>query len=70
MLVILTLTHFNRIMVGLPAAENREKIFRTLLAKEKVEEGLDFTKLASMAEGYTGSDLKVCILIICYFLDE
>ncbi|XWS61698.1 hypothetical protein CRYUN_Cryun07bG0148300 [Craigia yunnanensis] len=47
-----------RIMVGLPAAENREKIFRTLLAKEKVEEGLDFTKLASMAEGYTGSDLK------------
>ncbi|XWS38289.1 hypothetical protein CRYUN_Cryun19dG0118900 [Craigia yunnanensis] len=46
-----------RIMVGLPAAENREKIFRTLLAKEKVE-GLDFTVLASMTEGYTGSDLK------------
>ncbi|XVF51400.1 hypothetical protein PTKIN_Ptkin04bG0182300 [Pterospermum kingtungense] len=47
-----------RIMVGLPAAENREKIFRTLLAKEKVEEGLNFTELAMMTEGYTGSDLK------------
>ena len=57
-------------MVGLPAAENREKIFKTLLAKEKVEEGLDFTELALMTEGYTGSDLKVCISIRCYFLDE
>ncbi|OMP06102.1 hypothetical protein COLO4_08338 [Corchorus olitorius] len=47
-----------RIMVGLPSAANREKIFRTLLAKEKVEEGLNFTELASMTEGYTGSDLK------------
>ncbi|KAL4335336.1 hypothetical protein GQ457_07G008370 [Hibiscus cannabinus] len=46
-----------RIMVGLPGAENREKIIRTLLAKEKVE-GLDFTELALMTEGYTGSDLK------------
>ena len=56
-------------MVGLPAAENREKIFRTLLAKEKVEEGVNFTELASMTEGYTGSDLQVCILVRCYFLD-
>ncbi|KAK8972677.1 hypothetical protein V6N11_044550 [Hibiscus sabdariffa] len=46
-----------RIMVGLPGAENREKIIRTLLAKEKVE-GLDFSELALMTEGYTGSDLK------------
>jgi SpoVK/Ycf46/Vps4 family AAA+-type ATPase len=50
----------NRIMVGLPSVENREMIFRTLLAKEKVEE-LDFKELATMTEGYTGSDLKVCI---------
>lgn len=50
----------NRIMVGLPSVENRAMIFRTLLAKEKVEEGLDFKDLANMTEGYTGSDLKVC----------
>lgn len=50
----------NRIMVGLPSAENREMILTTLLGKEKVEEGLDKKELATMTEGYSGSDLKVC----------
>ncbi|XP_044485331.1 putative cell division cycle ATPase [Mangifera indica] len=50
-----------RIMVGLPSVENREKILRTLLTKERVAEGLDFKELATMTEGYSGSDLKnVC----------
>ncbi|KAK6137356.1 hypothetical protein DH2020_028898 [Rehmannia glutinosa] len=48
-----------RIMVGLPSVENREKILRTLLSKEKVDEGLDFRELATMTEGYSGSDVKV-----------
>lgn len=47
-----------RIMVGLPNAESRERILRTLLAKEKLEEGFDFKELATMTDGYTGSDLK------------
>ncbi|KAK7343715.1 hypothetical protein VNO77_12692 [Canavalia gladiata] len=46
-----------RIMVGLPSAENREKILKTLLAKEKYE-NIDFKELSAMTEGYTGSDLK------------
>ncbi|CAH9111199.1 unnamed protein product [Cuscuta europaea] len=46
-----------RIMVGLPSAESREKILRTLLAKENVE-NLDFMELAAMTDGYSGSDLK------------
>lgn len=57
--------HFNsqnlfhyRIMVGLPSTENREKILKTLLSKEKAE-NVDFRELATMTEGYTGSDLKV-----------
>lgn len=50
-----------RIMVGLPSIENREKILKTLLSKEKAE-NLDFHELATMTEGYTGSDLKnLCI---------
>lgn len=50
-----------RIMVGLPTAENREMILKTLLAKEKVED-LDFKELAAMTEGYSGSDLKnLCV---------
>ncbi|XLR65241.1 hypothetical protein S83_015913 [Arachis hypogaea] len=51
-----------RIMVGLPSVENREKILKTLLAKEKVDEDLDLKELATMTEGYSGSDLKnLCI---------
>lgn len=47
-----------RIMVGLPTLESRELILRTLLSKEKVEEGIDYKELATMTEGYSGSDLK------------
>ncbi|XP_061979923.1 uncharacterized protein LOC133700419 [Populus nigra] len=46
-----------RIMVGLPSSEHRESILKTLLGKENVE-GIDFKKLATMTEGYSGSDLK------------
>ncbi|RZB61545.1 hypothetical protein D0Y65_044031 [Glycine soja] len=50
-----------RILVGLPSVENREMILKILLAKEK-HENLDFKELATMTEGYTGSDLKnLCI---------
>ncbi|KAJ6677224.1 AAA ATPASE putative [Salix viminalis] len=50
-----------RIMVGLPSIESRERILKTLMSKEKTE-GLDFKELATMTEGYTGSDLKnLCV---------
>ncbi|KAJ9164245.1 hypothetical protein P3X46_023847 [Hevea brasiliensis] len=50
-----------RIMVGLPSIESREMILKTLLAKEKTED-LDFKELATMTEGYSGSDLKnLCV---------
>ncbi|CAN1778374.1 Outer mitochondrial transmembrane helix translocase [Linum perenne] len=48
-----------RIMVGLPSVENREMILKTLLSKEKVDEQLDFKELATLTEGFSGSDLKV-----------
>lgn len=41
-------------------------IMKTLLAKEKVAEGLDFKELATMTEGYSGSDLKVHVLTLSY----
>ena len=46
-------------MVGMPSVDNREKIIRTLLAKEKVDAELDYKELATLTEGYSGSDLKV-----------
>ena len=53
----------NRIMVGLPSVENRGKILQTLLSKEHIEDGFNFSELATMTEGYTGSDLKVVYYI-------
>jgi hypothetical protein len=50
-------------MVGLPTSESRELILKKLLAKEKVE-GIDFKELATITEGYSGSDLKVTFLKI------
>lgn len=50
-------------MVGLPSVESREMILKTLLGKEKAE-NLDFKELASMTEGYSGSDLKVYTLYL------
>ncbi|XP_023537583.1 uncharacterized protein LOC111798566 isoform X2 [Cucurbita pepo subsp. pepo] len=55
-----------RIMVGLPTPESRENILRALLAKEKVEEGLDMKELATMTEGYSGSDLKNFCMTAAY----
>lgn len=54
----------NRILVGLPSTENREMIMKTLLGKEKVEEGLNLKELANMTEGYSGSDLKVSLYTV------
>nr|XP_004496508.1 uncharacterized AAA domain-containing protein C16E9.10c-like [Cicer arietinum] len=54
-----------RIMVGLPSAENRESILKTLLAKEK-HENIDFKELSIMTKGYSGSDLKNLCMTAAY----
>lgn len=48
-------------MVNLPDAQNREKILSVMLAKEELVPSIDFQAIASMTEGYSGSDLKVCV---------
>ncbi|XP_066332512.1 uncharacterized protein [Miscanthus floridulus] len=51
-----------RIYVDLPDAQNRLKILKILLAKEKLESGFKFDELANATEGYSGSDLKnLCV---------
>lgn len=52
-----------RLMVGLPDAPNREKILRVILAKEELSPDVDLTAVANMTEGYSGSDLKVLIIL-------
>ena len=49
-------------MVNLPDAPNRAKILKVILAKEDLSPDFDFDSVASMTDGYSGSDLKVCTL--------
>lgn len=48
---------FCRLMVGLPP--NRAKILKVILAKEDLSPDIDIGGVASMSDGYSGSDLKV-----------
>ncbi|KAK1698454.1 hypothetical protein QYE76_015151 [Lolium multiflorum] len=55
-----------RIMVGLPTQESRELILRTVLSKEKVDNNIEYKELATMTEGYSGSDLKNLCMTAAY----
>ncbi|XP_024976469.1 uncharacterized protein LOC112514310 isoform X3 [Cynara cardunculus var. scolymus] len=51
-----------RLMVNLPDAPNRAKILKVILAKEDLSPDIDLDAVASMTEGYSGSDLKnLCV---------
>ncbi|XP_058226365.1 uncharacterized protein LOC131335150 isoform X1 [Rhododendron vialii] len=51
-----------RLMVNLPDAPNRAKILKVILAKEDLSPDVDFDSIASITEGYSGSDLKnLCV---------
>ncbi|XP_004500647.1 uncharacterized protein [Cicer arietinum] len=51
-----------RLMVNLPDAPNRAKILKVILAKEDLSSDVDLGAVASMTDGYSGSDLKnLCV---------
>lgn len=57
--ILLWRVFFHRLMVNLPDAPNRAKILKVILAKEDLSPDVDFEAVASMTDGYSGSDLKV-----------
>eukprot|EP00268_Persea_americana_P067935 TRINITY_DN93_c0_g1_i9.p1 TRINITY_DN93_c0_g1~~TRINITY_DN93_c0_g1_i9.p1 ORF type:complete len:1066 (-),score=263.43 TRINITY_DN93_c0_g1_i9:375-3227(-) len=51
-----------RLMVNLPDAPNRMKIMKVILAKEELSPDINLDAIASMTDGYSGSDLKnLCV---------
>ncbi|XP_057480534.1 uncharacterized protein LOC130767631 isoform X2 [Actinidia eriantha] len=51
-----------RLLVNLPDASNRAKILKVILAKEDLSPDIDLDSIASMTDGYSGSDLKnLCV---------
>lgn len=51
-------------MVNLPDAPNRAKIIKVILAKEDLSSDVDFDAIATMTDGYSGSDLKVTHILL------
>jgi len=51
--------------VNLPDSLNREKILRVILAKEDLAPDVELEAIANMTDGYSGSDLKVCLVLLC-----
>ncbi|XP_059644687.1 uncharacterized protein LOC132286377 isoform X2 [Cornus florida] len=51
-----------RLMVNLPDPPNRAKILKVILAKEDLSPDIELESIASMTDGYSGSDLKnLCV---------
>ncbi|KAG8654918.1 outer mitochondrial transmembrane helix translocase-like [Manihot esculenta] len=53
--------------IGMPDRRERVDILKVILKGEKVEEGIDFDYIASLCEGYTGSDLLELCKKAAYF---
>lgn len=47
-----------RFQVGLPVSEQRQSILQVIMAEEDLSEDVDVKTLASLTNGYSGSDLK------------
>jgi len=57
-------------MVNLLDAPNREKVLKVILGKEDLAPDVDLEAIANMTDGYSGSDLKVCLVLIFCFLKK
>ena len=44
--------------IGLPDERQRNSIFRRILGMERIQEDLDFSRLAKLTEGFSGSDIR------------
>lgn len=53
--------------IGMPDYRERAEILKVILKGEKVEQNIDFDYLASLCEGYTGSDLLELCKKAAYF---
>merc|ERR1712151_1165111 len=50
-----------RILVDLPDLETRREILEVTLAENRIDTSVNFTSIADLLDGYTGSDIKeVC----------
>ncbi|KAG2701395.1 hypothetical protein I3760_06G042200 [Carya illinoinensis] len=53
--------------IGIPNCKERAEILRVILRGERVEDNIDYDHIASLCEGYTGSDLLELCKKAAYF---
>lgn len=53
--------------IGIPDRKERAAILKVVLKDEKVEEGIDYDRIAGLCDGYTGSDLLELCKKAAYF---
>lgn len=53
--------------IGMPDRKDRVAILKVILKDEKVEDGIDYDRIAGQCEGYTGSDLLELCKKAAYF---
>lgn len=53
--------------IGIPDCNERAQILKVILKGERVEDSIDYDHIASLCEGYTGSDLLELCKQAAYF---
>ncbi|KAG8381094.1 hypothetical protein BUALT_Bualt06G0086500 [Buddleja alternifolia] len=53
--------------IGIPDRKERAEILKVILKNEKVENGVDYDRIAALCDGYTGSDLLDLCKKAAYF---
>ena len=53
--------------IGIPDCRERAEILKVILRGERVEDDIDYVHIASLCEGYTGSDLLELCKKAAYF---
>ncbi|CAN4089505.1 unnamed protein product [Withania somnifera] len=53
--------------IGMPDRRERAEILKVILRSEKVEDNIDYDRIASLCDGYTGSDLLELCKKAAYF---
>lgn len=53
--------------IGMPGHKDRVAILKVVLKDERVEDGIDYDRIAELCEGYTGSDLLELCKKAAYF---
>ena len=57
-----------RFYIGMPETRQRLSILKIILEGENVDDDIDLDTIAEVTPSFSGSDLKVCFMLVDYML--